>query len=102
MKAVPTQTLEIDQTEGDPGTYTLNVLSTTDQNTGFTVRGLNSGYEQHIDVSSVGNYFTIESLEDDNTITFNTKTEITIEYSDDGLDWETTRPELQSNRYVTT
>ena len=66
----PAPTLEIDQMEGDAGVFTLNVLSTTDQNTGFTVRGLNSGNEVYVEVNSSGNYFTIESLEDNNVVTF--------------------------------
>ena len=64
----PAPTLEIDQTEGEAGVFTLNVLSTTDQNTGFTVRGLNTGNEVYVEVNSVGDYFTIESLEDNNNV----------------------------------
>jgi hypothetical protein len=69
LKVAAQPTLEIDEMSGDAGVFTLNVLSTKDQNTGFTVRGLDSGNELHIDVNSMGNYFTIESLEDNNEIT---------------------------------
>ena len=64
----PEPTLEIDQMSGNAGVFTLNVLSTSDQATGFTVRGLNSGNEVYVEVNSVGNYFTIESLEDNNNV----------------------------------
>lgn len=68
-------TLEIDQMEGNAGVFTLNVLSTSDQATGFTVRGLNSGNEVYVEVNSMGNYFTIESLADNNDITIEYKTD---------------------------
>lgn len=61
-------TLEISQMQGNAGVFTLGVFSPEDQNTGFTVRGLNSGNELHINVNSMGDYFTITSIEDDNTI----------------------------------
>ena len=83
-------TLEIDKMSGDAGVFTLNVLSTKDQNTGFTVKGLDSGNELHIDVNSMGNYFTIESLEDDNEISWDCyDDQHLLEYSlDDGTTWE--------------
>lgn len=99
LKAAPQPTLEIDKMSGNAGVFTLNILSTSDQATGFTVRGLNSGNEVYVEVNSVGNYFTIESLEDDNeiTISYNTSSQsdtdpnpFDIEYSVDGGDtWET-------------
>lgn len=86
-------TLEIDQMEGNAGVFTLNVLSTEDQNTGFTIRGLNSGNELHIDVESFTDYLYIQSLEDSNVITWNTgETQgPNIEFSlDNGETWSVT------------
>lgn len=73
----PAPTLEIDQMEGDAGVFTLNVLSTSDQTTGFTVRGLNSGNEVYVAVNSIGDYFTIESLADNNDVVIEYKTDYT-------------------------
>lgn len=87
----PAPTLNISQKQGDAGVFTLDVLSTEDQATGFTVRGLNSGNELHIDVNSISNYFTITALDDNIDINFvshwsndSTVNPINIEYSDDG------------------
>ena len=90
--AEPEPTIEIDQMSGDAGVYTLNILSTTDQNTGFTIRGLESGTEVTVQARSLANYFTIESLEDGNVITWISKgTPQYIDYSlDDGATWTTT------------
>lgn len=68
-------TLEISQMSGDAGVFTLNVLSKSDQATGFTVRGLNSGNEVYVAVNSIGDYFTIESLADNNDVTIEYKTD---------------------------
>lgn len=88
----PIPTIEIDQMEGNAGVFTLNVLSTSDQATGFTLRGVNSGDELHIGVNSMGDYFTIESLADSNDITIEYKTDyadgthktVDVSYSIDG------------------
>lgn len=84
-------TLEISQMSGNAGVFTLNVLSTSDQATGFTVRGLNSGNEVYVEVNSMGNYFTIESLQDNNVINWNCyDDQHLLEYSlDEGETWET-------------
>lgn len=95
-------TLEIDQMSGDAGVFTLNVLSTSDQATGFTVRGLNSGNEVYVEVNSVGNYFTVESLEDDNTVNWSSYDDQHLfEYStDEGETWTTMTLTQSGNRYV--
>ena len=91
----PEPTLEVSQMQGNAGVFTLGIFSQEDQNTGFTVRGLNSGNELHINVNSMGDYFTIVSLEDDNTIgvyhTTDSQTPVLydFEYSlDGGETWE--------------
>ena len=97
----PEPTLDIDMMNGDAGVYTLNINSTTDQSTGFTLRGLNSGNEVHIDVASLANYFTIESRDDSNAITWSSYDQNhTLEYSDDGGEtWSTMTLTSVNGRY---
>lgn len=97
----PEPTLEIDQMNGEAGVFTLNVLSTSDQTTGFTVRGLNSGNELHIAVDSLANYLTIESRDDSNTITWSSYDQNhTLEYSTNGGEtWATMTLTSVNGRY---
>lgn len=91
----PQSTLEVSQMQGDAGVYTLNVFSPEDQSTGFTLRGVESGNELHIDVESLGDYFTIESFEDDNDVSVvfvsdqsTAEHNVDLSYSlDDGENW---------------
>lgn len=78
--------LDIDPMYGDPGVTVVKVKSTRDQSGSFDVS--NEFESLTIDYSSVGNYFTIESLDDNNDVTFYTYSSmsglIDLEYSLDG------------------